>query len=539
MARDQATGGPRGEARAVVTVQLEPGQILGGRYEIGRLLGQGGMGSVYEVRHTGTRKRMALKVITADVTQHPGLVARFQVEARAAGAIESQHIAQVFDVGSDETLKVPYMAMEFLVGEDLEHLIYRVGVLPPELALRIIAQALVGLETAHAAAVVHRDLKPANIYVTKREGEEIVIKLLDFGIAKILQEQDAESSNPGLTRTGSLIGSPLYMSPEQARGRRGGIDQRTDLWSIGIVLYQILSGRTPHQDNDAMGDLIIAICSEPAASVQDFAPWVPPEIADILHKSLQIDVENRYQTAGEMLADIRALMPDGTALTKDMLGALDPEAKSVVAPKTSSKSGMTGLTGETPRKLTTGPGGLRTTGGIAAAAAPPAVQAAISGPGLTGASSTTDALATDTTPAKPSRTPLLVGATALAVVAGAAVAITLFVGSGKKPDATPAATTPVETAQPAQHAATPAATPAATLPAPTPSASSSAAPAASAEPQVTPQAPAPNTSVPIGYPTRPAPPKPSAASAATPAAAPPPPPPQPPPKKNPLDVDIK
>ena len=298
-------------------MDLATGTVLGGRYEIVRLLGQGGMGSVYEVRHTGTRKRMALKVITADVTQHPGLVARFEVEARASGAIESQHIAQVFDVGSDEHLKVPYMAMEFLVGEDLEALLQRLGPLPPDLALRVITQACAGLERAHENDVIHRDIKPANIYVTRRDGDEIVIKLLDFGIAKIMQ--DEEKDGPGLTRTGALIGSPLYMSPEQARGRRGGIDQRTDVWSLGTVLYQILCGRTPHHDQEAMGDLIIAICSDEAVSVQKFAPWIPPEIDRIIQRALQIDVEKRYQSAGEMLRDLRALLPNGWSITAPML----------------------------------------------------------------------------------------------------------------------------------------------------------------------------------------------------------------------------
>ena len=257
----------------------------------------------------------------------------------------------------------------------------------------------------------------------------------------------------------------------------------------------------------------------------------------ILHKALQIEVENRYQTAGEMLADIRALLPSGIGLTKDMLGALDPEARSVVAPKTSSKSGFTAER----RKLTTGPGAGRTTGAGAAPGGPAHAATApggMSGPTLTSASSTTDALATDTAPSKPSRTPIIVGSAALAVVAGTIVAFTLFGGGAKPAAPAPATSSASEPAKPttAESAAPAAPSPVASAVAAAPSASASAGPAGG--PVVMPQAPAPSTSVPMGYGARPAP-APSATPVAPPAAPTPTPPPQPPPKKNPLDVDIK
>ncbi len=505
---------------------IEKGTILGGRYEILGLLGQGGMGSVYEARHTGTRKRMALKVITADVTMHPGLVERFKVEARASGAIESQHIAQVFDVGADETLKVPYMAMEFLKGEDLEHLLARLRWMPQDLALRVVAQACAGLEMAHEVDVVHRDLKPANIYVTRREGEEIIIKLLDFGIAKILQDGEKEASSPGLTRTGSLLGSPLYMSPEQARGRRGGIDQRTDIWSMGVVLFQLLSGRTPNHDQEAMGDLIIAICSDPAPSVQTFAPWVSPEVADIIAKALEIDIDKRYQTIGEMLRDIRALLPD-TRITPDMLGPMDEAARSQVAPTSTSRSGSTG---DRPVKLATGPGGANTTDpGVRGAAAATSVGGGLTAGGVTTGALTTSTVGAEAAPPRSRSTMVVVGVAAV-VALGVAVGATMF---GKSAPPAPASTgAAVETSAPG--------------PKPTqevePRSEHHPTVAPTGEPVVLPSGPAPSASVIASAPPRPlGGPRPTAPPATPKTAEPPaaPTPAAPPPKKNPLDVTIK
>ncbi|HXK20267.1 MAG TPA: serine/threonine-protein kinase, partial [Polyangiaceae bacterium] len=254
------------------------GTTLGGKYRIERLLGEGGMGAVYGAVHVGTNRRVALKVISGDAARHgPEVIARFVREAKAAGAIDTQHIVQVLDFGVDEQQGVPYLAMEFLAGEDLEHLMERLGPLSPDLAMRIVAQACIGLQKAHEAGVVHRDIKPANLYLCRRDGGEFIIKILDFGIAKVKLDHLGSSENQKLTRTGSVLGSPRYMSPEQAKGLRS-IDQRTDIWSLGAVLYQALTGRTPHHDLETLGQLIIAICSEAPAPVQDFAPWVSPEL---------------------------------------------------------------------------------------------------------------------------------------------------------------------------------------------------------------------------------------------------------------------
>jgi serine/threonine-protein kinase len=309
------------------------GTILAGKYRIERLLGEGGMGAVYEAVHLGTHRRVALKVILGNATHHsPDVIARFVREAKAAGAIDTQHIVQVLDFGTDTEQGVPYLAMEFLAGEDLDHVMERLGPLSPDLATRIVGQACIGLQKAHDAGVVHRDIKPANLYLARRDGGEIIVKILDFGIAKVKLDHLGHSENQQLTRTGSVLGSPRYMSPEQAKGLRT-IDHRTDIWSLGAVLYQALTGRTPHHDKETLGQLIIAICSEAPAPVQDYAPWVSPELAGVVNGTLTMDVAQRIPSAPALLDALRALQPSGFALHDHMLAPLAPATRTQVMPR--------------------------------------------------------------------------------------------------------------------------------------------------------------------------------------------------------------
>jgi len=294
--------------------------LLGGKYQINRLLGEGGMGAVYEAIHTGTGRRVAVKVInTSEIKQSKEVVARFHREARATGAIDSRHIAMVLDVGEDPQGAL-YMVMEYLQGEDLQELLQKLGPLPTDLALRIAAQACLGLQKAHEAGVVHRDIKPANIFITHRDGE-IVVKILDFGVAKVRADQ---INNADLTRTGSLLGTPYYVAPEQAKGQRD-VDHRADIWSLGVVLYTMLTGRPPHHHLDTFGALIIAICTELPKPVQHLAPWVSPEVAAIVHHALQFDPANRFQHATEMLEAIKPLINGKWTIDESMLVPLSDE----------------------------------------------------------------------------------------------------------------------------------------------------------------------------------------------------------------------
>ncbi|MDB4933562.1 MAG: serine/threonine protein kinase [Labilithrix sp.] len=282
--------------------------VIGGKYRITELIGQGGMGTVFEAVHNGTGSRVAIKLIVSNDIKEEVFV-RFQREARAAGAIDSHHIVRVFDMGTDDQSGSPYMVMERLFGEDLSQLMRRVGPVSPEVACALISQAALGLAKAHESGIVHRDIKPANLFLHDGGDQgEVVVKILDFGIAKVLMDVMQRSEEGGLTRTGSMLGSPHYMSPEQAQGLRT-IDQRSDIWSLGVVLYKMLCGQTPHAHLQTLGQVILAICSQPSRPIQELAPWVPAEVARIVHRALQPDPQQRFQSAYEMYTALAAVQP--------------------------------------------------------------------------------------------------------------------------------------------------------------------------------------------------------------------------------------
>ncbi len=317
-----------------------PLPVIDGKYQLVRQLGEGGMGAVYEARHLGTARRVAVKVIsTESLSKSAEVVSRFQREAMASGAIESQYIAQVLDTGIDPSTGSPYMVMELLVGEDIEQAIRRLGPFPPELALRVIGQACLGLQKAHDVNVIHRDIKPANIFLTRRDGGEVVAKILDFGIAKMKGEGFASTEGKSLTRTGTMLGSPLYMSPEQALGRKN-IDHRSDVWSLGVVLYEALTGKAPHADTETIGELIVSICHKPARHVQDLAPWVSPEVATIVHRALALDPASRFASAADMFQAIRAQLPHGYALEEAMFVMLSPQERALATARLSLAASM-------------------------------------------------------------------------------------------------------------------------------------------------------------------------------------------------------
>jgi serine/threonine-protein kinase len=306
------------------------GDVIDSKYEIVQELGRGGMGAVYEAVNIATGRRVALKLIVSEaLAKDSDVLVRFKREARTSGSIDSPYVVQVLDSGVDPATRSPYMVMELLAGEDVQQLVKRLGPLPPDLVLRILLQACMGLERAHQRGIVHRDIKSANMYLARRDGDERVLKLLDFGIAKVRADQLSKSDDHGLTRSGAMLGSPLYMSPEQARGSKN-LDARSDLFSLGVVMYEALTGTTPNGQCDTLGELILAICSKPAEPVQDRAPWVVPEIAAIVHKALAVDAGQRFQTSAEMHAAIAALCPEGS-IHETMIAAVSSEMRAEVA----------------------------------------------------------------------------------------------------------------------------------------------------------------------------------------------------------------
>jgi serine/threonine-protein kinase len=259
------------------------------------------MGTVYEALNTAIGKRVAMKFVDADAAQNADAVARFQREAQAASAVESAHIVDIFDSGLSETGQ-PYIVMELLRGEDLGHRIKRCGRLELAEAVHVIAQLLRGLHRAHKAGIVHRDLKPDNVFLVDRDDDPNFAKILDFGISKVRRRGETPVST--LTRQGTVLGTPFYMSPEQAQAQPD-VDARSDLWSVGSILYECLTGRPPYT-GATYEQVIVNICMNDAEDVRTFNPSVPEAIAHVIARALERDREDRFGNAREFLDALRA-----------------------------------------------------------------------------------------------------------------------------------------------------------------------------------------------------------------------------------------
>ncbi len=276
---------------------LQAGQIIEGKYRIVRVLGQGGMGAVYEGENVRIARRVAIKVLHASVANKADIVQRFEREAQAAGRIGSEHIVEVLDLGSLPSGE-RFMVMEFLDGEPLGDRIKSRGRLSAFEAAVVLQQLLDGLGAAHSAGIVHRDLKPDNIFLLRAKGgQRDFVKLVDFGVSKF-SALDAEFS---MTRTGAVMGTPFYMSPEQARGQQ--VDHRSDLYSVGVVAYQMLTGRVPF-NADTFNELLFKIALETPEPAELFAPGLDPNFSAIVMRGMARDMNHRFQSAAEFRAAI-------------------------------------------------------------------------------------------------------------------------------------------------------------------------------------------------------------------------------------------
>ena len=268
------------------------GDLLANKYRLMSILGVGGMGVVYAARHELVGRRFAIKVLHASALHHPASLRRFRREAQAAGSIENEHIAAVTDFGTAND-GTAFLVMEFLQGEDLSHTLAREGPLSVERALGIALQVCRGLAAAHAQGIVHRDLKPANLFLCRREDGSELVKLLDFGIAK-LQAKGAEST----TRTGAMIGTPYYMPPEQARGRRD-LDHRADIYALGTVLYELLSGEKAHP-GDSYNEILYHVLMETPRPLCGIRLELEPELCDVIERAMASDADDRYASVDEL-----------------------------------------------------------------------------------------------------------------------------------------------------------------------------------------------------------------------------------------------
>jgi serine/threonine-protein kinase len=264
------------------------GELLTGKYRIVRLIGEGGMGQVYEAEHATVGRRFAVKFLRPHLASNEEALARFRREARAAGALDSEHIATVtdFDVAADGS---PFLVMEYLEGRSLGQLLAEEGPLPVPRAAGALLQVCRGLETAHAAGILHRDLKPDNLFVVRRADGSERVKILDFGIAKLMY-----SAEPLPIQTGGAIGTPFYMAPEQARGDKA-VDERIDVYALGVILYELLSGEKPHPGD--CGNAVLAhVLTKSAVPLDTVRSGLPPPLVDLVHRALAFDPRCRPPT---------------------------------------------------------------------------------------------------------------------------------------------------------------------------------------------------------------------------------------------------
>ncbi|WP_437627861.1 serine/threonine-protein kinase [Sorangium sp. So ce1151] len=302
---------------------LAEGSVIAGRYRLERMLARGGMGSIWVARHLQLDVGVAVKLMASEYAASTTARARFEREARAAAQLKIPNVVHVHDYGIEDD--TPFLVMELLEGEDLETRLAREGRLTEAATLTIVTQVCKALRRAHEMGVIHRDLKPANLFLSRQDEDELV-KVLDFGIAKAEGMLLAGKE----TKTGTLVGSPYYMSPEQVR-RSKSLDRRSDLWSVGVIIYRCLTGRLPFPGEE-IGEVFVAICTEDFPLPSSLAPELGPEVDRFFARALMRDPEHRFQSASELAeafhaavhlpgAQIRAPQPSAPAE-----GALHPLA---------------------------------------------------------------------------------------------------------------------------------------------------------------------------------------------------------------------
>ena len=435
----------------------EPGLRVGHKYELVRPLGAGGMGAVWVARHTQLDVDVAIKLMAPELLRAPSAVARFEREAKAAAQLKSPHVVHIHDYGVDGGS--PYIAMELLEGEDLDALLQREKRLSPARAAEILTQAAKALRAAHDAGIVHRDLKPSNLFLTY-PGGDLLLKVLDFGIAKETQPAGVNER----TTTGVVLGSPLYMSPEQARG--GNVGPPSDLWSLAVVAFEMITGTHPFL-GASVGDVIARICGDQLPIPSQIDPSLPPAVDAFFERALRRTPERRFSSARELsdaFAAVAAAHPDH-APAKVIAPSIERHvAETLPAVEEPPRLGRTGATGPLVIAVDTS---------MSEGPTHPAEPSAI-------AAGSTASRSSEITPALPDpappRAPLRIAV--IAVVAAALIGVTYLAARPSPPPSTPAPaisaplpTAPRPTIEPARPR-DPAPIPSA--PAPTASASASA-----------------------------------------------------------------
>src|SRR5215469_2523460 len=285
--------------------------VVGGRYEILQLLGEGGMGAVYKAHDREVDRNVALKLIKPELASNPAILARFKQELLTAHQVTHKNVIRIYDIAEADGVK--FITMEFVEGHDLRRILTDSGKLPPEKAVEIIRQVCLALEAAHGAGIIHRDLKPQNIMQDAKTGRILV---MDFGLARTI-------GGDGMTQTGALLGTIEYMSPEQSMGK--ALDQRSDIFAVGLIFYELLVGKTPYKADTAMASLLRRN-QERAIPAAELDASVPKALSDIVSKCLERDLEHRYQNVQEIMHDLDAFQGARPTLASISLPPVTPVA---------------------------------------------------------------------------------------------------------------------------------------------------------------------------------------------------------------------
>ncbi|MBX3189283.1 MAG: serine/threonine protein kinase [Labilithrix sp.] len=314
-------------------IPLDVGDVLAKKYRLDRLVGEGGTGIVVAAHHLQLDRPVAIKFLRTALASEEILL-RFEREARAIGQIASEHVVVVFDVGTLED-QSPYMVMEYLEGRDLARILKEDGPLPYEEAVDCMLQVCEALGEAHAAGIVHRDLKPANLFLTHRDDGGPHVKVVDFGISKILDAKLLGAGPHEMTNAFTVLGSPRYMAPEQLRNSKD-VDERADLWSVGAVLFQLVTGKHAFEGDSNVHASLAVLTKEPAL-LRHYAT-APAELEAIINKCLTKDVTERFQTAEQLALALRPLASERTRESLDRMQAAREEPSVNVALNVASVS---------------------------------------------------------------------------------------------------------------------------------------------------------------------------------------------------------
>lgn len=303
------------EAAVIEGEELSAGTVVAGKYRIERVLGSGGMGWVVEAKHVQLGQPVALKLLHSSSVADPEVLARFYREGQVTASLDCEHVVKIYDLGQT-ALGTPYIVMERLRGRDMAEVLSAWGPLPVPLAVECIRQAALGVAEAHAASIVHRDLKPSNLFLVRKKDASPLVKILDFGISKL-----SGAEQVSLTQTRAVMGSPLYMSPEQLRNPRG-VDGRTDVWALGAILQELLTG-VPAFDGESLTAVCAQIVSDPPHELD--RSDVPPELRQMILRCLEKDPGQRFQTAMEVAEALGSL---GLAACLEPMASLDAVPRS-------------------------------------------------------------------------------------------------------------------------------------------------------------------------------------------------------------------